>query len=126
MRNKQRGARRAPPILFIDARVGVDLSEEAAGNIMPPRFLAINPLPANATADDVVRSLERIAYEARHRGLRAVETFYSLPQGRAYTLIEALTADDVRDTYERAGLPSVEVVRGERIFTDVLFVPSGR
>lgn len=93
---------------------------------MPPRYLAIHPLAGDATPDDVRASLERVAYEAAHHGLRAVDTLYSIDHGRAYTLVEAATPADVHAAYARAGLHDVEVVPGDRVFTDVLFEPSAR
>lgn len=91
--------------------------------VMPSRFLAISDLPPGTTREEVRATLERVAYEARHGGLRPVETFYSLSLGRTYTLLEAGSEESVWALFHRARFPAVEVIRGDSIFTDLLHEP---
>ena len=88
----------------------------------PRRFLAINDLPG-ATAAEVRGRFERLVEEGRALGLRPVETFYSLERGRAYTYVEGDAEDHVRAMCAAAGLPVVDVVPGERLYTELLDEP---
>jgi hypothetical protein len=64
-----------------------------------------------------------MAQAAHDLGVRPIETLYSTVKGLAYTLVEADTPERVREAYAAAGLPSPEVVPGERVFTELLDVP---
>jgi hypothetical protein len=86
---------------------------------MVQRFLAINDVPAV----DVRGAFARVTEEARHRGIRPVETFYATDRSRAYTYVEADSEQHVRDAFAAAGLPVADVTSCERIFTDLLDEP---
>lgn len=86
-------------------------------------MLAIHALAEGANEDAVKETLGRVAEAAADRGWRAIETFYSLERGRAYTYAETDTADRVRDTLDDLGLAGVEVLEAERVFTELLHRP---
>jgi hypothetical protein len=89
---------------------------------MRKRFLAIATLPPGWAREDLLERLERVARASRERGVHPLETLFSLPRGRAYTLVDAASARDVEEACSLAGLP-VEVVPGERVHTDLLDEP---
>jgi hypothetical protein len=92
---------------------------------MVHRFLAIQELPPEASPREVTEAFERVTEQAHHLGLRPVETFYSLQRRRAYTYVESDTEERLREAFAAAGptLPLVEVVPGERLYTDLLDEP---
>jgi hypothetical protein len=85
-------------------------------------FLAIHDIAA-PSEPDVRRALERVTEEAHHRGLRPVETFYSLDRRRAYTYVVGDTPERVREAFAAAGVPGVDVVPGRRLYTELLDEP---
>lgn len=89
---------------------------------MRKRFLAIATIPPGWDRGELMGHLEQVARVASGRGVHPLETFYSLPRGRAYTLVDAASDRDVEDVCAAAGLP-VEVVPGERVQTDLLDEP---
>jgi hypothetical protein len=92
------------------------------GKAMRKRFLAISTLQPGWDREDLVRRLEDLSRVASDRGVHPLETFFSLPRARAYTLIDAVDDRAVLDACAAAGLPA-EVVPGERVYTDVLDEP---
>ena len=88
----------------------------------PRRFLAINELPGADDAEVLAR-LERLVERGHALGLRPLETFYSIERGRAYTYVEGDTEESVRAMCAAAGLPVVDVVPGERLYTELLDEP---
>jgi hypothetical protein len=87
------------------------------------RFLVIHPVPLGSTEPQVKDGLERLARHAHDLGIQPVETIYSVDQGQAYTLCEGGDAGTVLAATRRAGIADAEVVRAERIYTDLLDVP---
>lgn len=78
-------------------------------------FLAVHDVPGGDGPGALNDAFERVAGEARKRGIRAVVTFYSPDHRRAYTYFEDDTADEVRRTCEAAGLSVREVVHGAKL-----------
>lgn len=87
-------------------------------------FIAINAVPRGAHVEEVREELERMALASRRRGLRPLETILSPEEGRAYTFFEADAAESVRRLLAEVGLPIVDVVAGERVYTELLDEPN--
>lgn len=86
-------------------------------------FLAVHELPPGTTPEGVRAQLERVAEASHALGLHPAETFYSFENGRAYTRYDAGDAVTIRMAYETAGLPPLEIVPGDQIYTDLLDAP---
>lgn len=90
---------------------------------MPPRFLAIEPIPLEISAGDVRQRFEALARTSHELGIRPLETFYTQREGVAYTLFEAVDEESVISAHELAGLANVRVAPAERMYPDLLDEP---
>lgn len=87
---------------------------------LPKHFLAFSRLPSPLSEAEMRARLERVAEAAHARGIRPVESFYSLDRGVCYTLYEAGSEAEVRAAHADARIDTVDVVPGERVFTELL------
>jgi hypothetical protein len=87
------------------------------------RFLALHRLPERATDAHVRDLLRNLAIAAHRAGLRPVETFVAVGEGRAFTLFEAEEEAQVRDVCGSAGVQAPQVLRVERVHTELLDEP---
>lgn len=87
------------------------------------RYLAVHELAPDSTPADVMTQLERVAQASHALGLSPAETFYSLENHRAYTLYDTGDPRTIQVAFETVGVPAVEIVGGEQVFTDLLHVP---
>ncbi|HVL87419.1 MAG TPA: hypothetical protein VM681_05350 [Candidatus Thermoplasmatota archaeon] len=86
------------------------------------RYLCVFRIPRSFTVETFRESMVSVATEAHRRGARALETFYSIDGGRAYTLFEADGPGTVQEVCAAAGF-SAEVVPGDRLHTELLDEP---
>lgn len=87
-------------------------------------FIAIHAVRPEAEDEDTREKLEALAVASRRRGLRPLETMISPTEGRAYTFFEADAPENVRLLFESVGIPVVDVVPGELVYTELLDEPN--
>jgi hypothetical protein len=87
------------------------------------RFLVLHRLPERATDAQVRDLLRNLAVAAHDAGLHPQETFVSRADGRAFTLFEAEDERAVRNVCGSAGAEAQQVLRVERVHTELLDEP---
>lgn len=80
----------------------------------------MHELAPDSTHADVMSQLERVAEASHALGLSPSETFYSLENHKAYTLYDTGDPRTIQVAFETVGVPAVEIVGGEQVFTDLL------
>lgn len=99
------------------------VESSAVVSVARHRFLAVHELSPDSTAADVRVQLERVAEASHALGLSPAETFFSLENHKAYTIYDVGDARTIQRAFESVGVPTVEVVGGEQVFTELLDEP---
>jgi hypothetical protein len=87
------------------------------------RFLAVHEIPAGTSEADFRKTLKRVADVADRVGIDVKETLFNLAEGRAWSIFEADTEEEIQQVARQAGLPAPEVHPAQIVYTELLSEP---